>query len=263
MQALRSTERAGHPRLDVSTRVRPSRPAWARPWFDRSTVGWPSCWDWRPTHPRATARVRGRGRGGRCGPAGAARLSGCCGASRPGPDPAGHVVTGVTGEQFVSETAVPRTRRPPHGLRRAATYLVRAERAERTSRLGTTHPACSRMVRWTRSSTRRWFPTSSPSEAFQAQVDVCRSHDTADRLLEIVAPTLVCPASSTSSCRPASVDLSPRESRTRTSRSCLTRLTNPSRRSPTSSMPASTRSGAKSRRAGEVAIVLIVLESTY
>lgn len=115
MQALRSTERAGHPRLDVSTRVRPSRPAWARPWFDRSTVGWPSCWDWRPTHPRATARVRGRGRGGRCGPAGAARLSGCCGASRPGPDPAAHVVTGVTGEQFVSETAVPRL-----GARRTA-----------------------------------------------------------------------------------------------------------------------------------------------
>jgi pimeloyl-ACP methyl ester carboxylesterase len=32
---------------------------------------------------------------------------------------------------------------------------------------------------------------SGPSRAFQAQVDVCLAHDTADRLSEIAAPTLV------------------------------------------------------------------------
>jgi 3-oxoadipate enol-lactonase len=35
------------------------------------------------------------------------------------------------------------------------------------------------------------FPHQQSVEAFQAQVDVCLTHDTADRLLEIAAPTLV------------------------------------------------------------------------
>jgi pimeloyl-ACP methyl ester carboxylesterase len=35
------------------------------------------------------------------------------------------------------------------------------------------------------------FPHKQSVEAFQAQVDVCLTHDTADRLLEITAPTLV------------------------------------------------------------------------
>ena len=35
------------------------------------------------------------------------------------------------------------------------------------------------------------FPHQQPLEAFQAQVDVCLAHDTADRLAEIAAPTLV------------------------------------------------------------------------
>jgi pimeloyl-ACP methyl ester carboxylesterase len=35
------------------------------------------------------------------------------------------------------------------------------------------------------------FPHQQSVEAFQAQVDVCRAHDTADRLSEIAAPTLV------------------------------------------------------------------------
>jgi hypothetical protein len=59
-----------------------------------------------------------------------------------------------------------------------------------------------------------------------------------------------CPASPTSSCRRASVELSPRASRTRTSRSCPGRRTSPSGRSQTSSTPASTPSGAESRREG-------------
>jgi pimeloyl-ACP methyl ester carboxylesterase len=35
------------------------------------------------------------------------------------------------------------------------------------------------------------FPHQQSVEAFQAQVDVCLTHDTADRLSEIAAPTLV------------------------------------------------------------------------
>ena len=35
------------------------------------------------------------------------------------------------------------------------------------------------------------LPHQRPVEAFQAQVDVCLAHDTADRLPQIVAPTLV------------------------------------------------------------------------
>jgi pimeloyl-ACP methyl ester carboxylesterase len=35
------------------------------------------------------------------------------------------------------------------------------------------------------------FPHQQSVEAFQAQVDVCLAHDTADRLPEIAAPTLV------------------------------------------------------------------------
>jgi pimeloyl-ACP methyl ester carboxylesterase len=35
------------------------------------------------------------------------------------------------------------------------------------------------------------FPHQQTVEAFQAQVDVCRTHDTTDRLAEITAPTLV------------------------------------------------------------------------
>ena len=35
------------------------------------------------------------------------------------------------------------------------------------------------------------FPHGQPLEAFQAQVDVCAAHDTADRLWQIAAPTLV------------------------------------------------------------------------
>jgi pimeloyl-ACP methyl ester carboxylesterase len=35
------------------------------------------------------------------------------------------------------------------------------------------------------------FPHQQSVEAFQAQVDVCLDHDTADRLSEIAAPTLV------------------------------------------------------------------------
>ena len=55
--------------------------------------------------------------------------------------------------------------------------------------------------------------------------------------------------SSTSSCRRASVDWSPQESRTRASRSCRGRPTSPSRRSQTSSTPRR-RLLARSRRAG-------------
>ena len=56
------------------------------------------------------------------------------------------------------------------------------------------------------------------------------------------------PASSTSSCRRASAAPSPTRSRARGSRSCPGRPTSPSRRSRTSSTPASTPSGARSRR---------------
>ena len=35
------------------------------------------------------------------------------------------------------------------------------------------------------------FPHKQPLEAVQAQVDVCLTHDTSDRLAEIAAPTLV------------------------------------------------------------------------
>jgi hypothetical protein len=60
-----------------------------------------------------------------------------------------------------------------------------------------------------------------------------------------------CPARSTSSCRPASVDRSLRQSRTRASTSWQGRHTSPSRRSRTSSTPVSRPSGVRSRRGSE------------
>ena len=41
------------------------------------------------------------------------------------------------------------------------------------------------------------FPYQQSVEGFQGQVDVCLTHDTTDRLLEIAAPTSSYPASST------------------------------------------------------------------
>jgi ketosteroid isomerase-like protein len=101
-------------------------------------------------------------------------------------------------------------------------------------------------------SSRRWpSPTSSPSRPSK------RKSTSASRTTRKTAfrrsPRLrsSCPASSTSSCRHASVDRSPRESRTRASKSCPGRHTSPSRRSRTSGTPASRPSGARSRRGAE------------
>jgi pimeloyl-ACP methyl ester carboxylesterase len=74
----------------------------------------------------------------------------------------------------------------------------------------------ARMARWINSSRRRWpSPTSSPSRPFK------RKSTSASRTIRSIAlrrsprRRSSCPASSTSSCRRASVDRSPRESRTR------------------------------------------------
>ena len=66
------------------------------------------------------------------------------------------------------------------------------------------------------------FPHKQSVEAFQAQVDVCLTHDTAGRLPEIGAPTLVLSGElPTSSCRLASVGRWPHEFRRHASRSWL------------------------------------------
>ena len=70
------------------------------------------------------------------------------------------------------------------------------------------------------------FPHKQSVEAFQAQVDVCLTHDTAGRLPEIGAPTLVLSGElATSSCRLASVGRWPHEFRRHASRSWLGRHT--------------------------------------
>ena len=57
---------------------------------------------------------------------------------------------------------------------------------------GTPSSSAASCSRWTSSSRRRRpFPHQQSVEAFQAQVEVCLTHDTADRLSEIAAPTLV------------------------------------------------------------------------
>jgi hypothetical protein len=92
------------------------------------------------------------------------------------------------------------------------------------------------------------FPHQQSVEAFQAQVDVCRAHDTADRLSQIAAPTLVLPGE-------FDVILPPRFGRFVAEGIPNARFevpTSPSRRSRTSSTPASTASGAKSRRRAEL-----------
>ena len=92
------------------------------------------------------------------------------------------------------------------------------------------------------------FPHQQSVEAFQAQVDVCLGHDTADRLSQIAAPTLVLSGE-------LDVILPPRFGRdvaqaipARGLRCCPGRPTSPSRKCPTSSTPASTPFGARSRR---------------
>jgi pimeloyl-ACP methyl ester carboxylesterase len=95
------------------------------------------------------------------------------------------------------------------------------------------------------------FPHQQSVEAFQAQVDVCLAHDTADRLRRSPRRRSSSRLSSTSSCRRASAASSPQQSRTRASRSFRGRPTSPSRRSPRSSTPESTPSGAKSTRWAE------------
>jgi pimeloyl-ACP methyl ester carboxylesterase len=94
------------------------------------------------------------------------------------------------------------------------------------------------------------FPHQQSVEAFQAQVDVCLTHDTVDRLPQITAPTLVLAGELASSCRRASAASSPTRSRTQPSTSFRARLTSPSRRCRTTSTPASTPSGARSRGEG-------------
>jgi pimeloyl-ACP methyl ester carboxylesterase len=63
------------------------------------------------------------------------------------------------------------------------------------------------------------FPHQQSVEAFQAQVEVCLTHDTVDRLSGIAAPTLVVSGELDVSCRRVSVDLSPQKSPTRASTS--------------------------------------------
>jgi pimeloyl-ACP methyl ester carboxylesterase len=95
------------------------------------------------------------------------------------------------------------------------------------------------------------FPTSSPSRPSK------RKWTSASRTTRQIAfrrsprRRSSCPASSTSSCRRASVDRWQRESRTRASTSWPGRRTSPSRRSRMSSTPASRPSGARSRRGAE------------
>jgi pimeloyl-ACP methyl ester carboxylesterase len=95
------------------------------------------------------------------------------------------------------------------------------------------------------------FPHKQSVEAFQAQVDVCIAHDTVDRLPQIAAPTLVLSGG-------LDIILPPRFGRSvaagipsAASRSCPGRLTSPSRKSPTSSTPASRPSGVRPRRRAE------------
>jgi pimeloyl-ACP methyl ester carboxylesterase len=87
------------------------------------------------------------------------------------------------------------------------------------------------------------FPHQQPLEAFQAQVDACLAHDTADRLSGIAEPTLVLAGEFDTILPPRFGGAVAGGSRTRASRSCPERPTSPSRRSQTSSTPASTPSG--------------------
>jgi pimeloyl-ACP methyl ester carboxylesterase len=121
--------------------------------------------------------------------------------------------------------------------------------SSKASSRGSTRRARTRTARWVKSSRRRWpFPTSSPSRPFK------RKSTSASRTTRRIAfrrsprRRSCCPASSTSSCRHALVDRSPREYRTHASTSCPGRHTSPSRRSRRSSTPASRSSGARLRR---------------
>jgi hypothetical protein len=97
------------------------------------------------------------------------------------------------------------------------------------------------------------FPHKQSLEAFQAEVDLCLAHDTADRLSHIAAPTLVV-------ARELDVILPPRFGRFVADAIPNARFDvipgeahQPSRRCRTTSTPASTPSGARSRREHKVA----------
>ena len=96
------------------------------------------------------------------------------------------------------------------------------------------------------------FPHQQSVEAFQAQVDACLAHDTADRLSRIIAPTLVLAGEFDIV---AAATLQPIRRRGDPERAlrahARAKPTSPSRRSRTSSTPASTPSGARSTPTSE------------
>jgi pimeloyl-ACP methyl ester carboxylesterase len=89
------------------------------------------------------------------------------------------------------------------------------------------------------------FPTSSPSRPFKRRSRCALRTTRPTAWRRSPRRRSSCPANSTSSCHRASVERSPRQSRTRASRSWPGRPTSPSRRSRRSGTPASTPSGGE------------------
>jgi pimeloyl-ACP methyl ester carboxylesterase len=95
------------------------------------------------------------------------------------------------------------------------------------------------------------FPHPQSLEAFQAQVDACLAHDTADRLSQIAAPTLVLAGEFDTILPPRFGRLVAAEIPNARFELMPAKPTSPSRKSQTSSMPASTPSGATSTPASD------------
>jgi pimeloyl-ACP methyl ester carboxylesterase len=95
------------------------------------------------------------------------------------------------------------------------------------------------------------FPHQPSAEAIQRSIDAFLAHDTVGRLSQIAVPTLVLAGGLDMITPPA---LRPRRRRCHppvpVSRSWLKKRTNPSKRSPTYSMPRLTHSGGRSRQEG-------------